>query len=137
MDVKYIKKGKIRIVADERERKSGIPYELTRLNAQVDFKQLDVGDYLISPSGAVERKSIRDLMNSIYDGRLFTQCSELALHYGKPILVIEGDINSVEKLTDNMMVFYGAVATLALNFKLVIIHTAIKKNSHDVVLIGS
>lgn len=66
-------------------------------------------------------------MNSIYEGRLFTQCSELALHYGKPILVIEGDINSVEKLTDNMMVFYGAVATLALNFKLVIIHTAIKK----------
>jgi DNA excision repair protein ERCC-4 len=125
-------KEKIRIVADERERQSGIPHELIRMNVLVDFKQLDVGDYLIAPDSAVERKSVRDLMRSIYDGRLFVQCSELVAHYSKPILIIEGSTDSVQKLTDNPMVFYGALASLALDFRLAIIHTVSKEHTAKV-----
>ncbi|MFQ5941361.1 MAG: ERCC4 domain-containing protein [Nitrososphaerales archaeon] len=122
-----MEKKKVRIVADERERKSGIPDELARLNALVDFKQLDVGDYLVAPDCAVERKSVRDLMNSIYDRRLFVQCSELTTQYTKPILIVEGPADFVEKLTDNPMVFYGALVSIALDFRMAIIHTASKK----------
>ena len=122
-------KGKARIVADERERQSGVPDELARLNVQVDYKQLDVGDYIVAPDSAVERKSIRDLMNSIYDGRLFTQCSELVTHYSKPILIVEGSTDSLEKVTNNPMVFYGALASLALDFRLSIIHTSSAENT--------
>lgn len=122
-------KGKVRIVADERERQSGVPDELSRLNVQVDYKQLDVGDYIVAPDSAVERKSIRDLMNSIYDGRLFTQCSELVTHYSKPILIVEGSTDSLEKVTNNPMVFYGALASLALDFRLSIIHTSSAENT--------
>ncbi len=125
-------KEKVRIVADERERQSGIPQELVRLNVAVDFKQLNVGDYLVAPDSAVERKSIRDLMYSIYDGRLFIQCSELVMHYSKPILIVEGSTDSIEKLTDNPMVFYGALASLALDFKLAMIHTASKEDTAKV-----
>jgi ERCC4-type nuclease len=83
---------RLRIVVDERERKSGIPDLLRRAGAVIDFAQLKVGDYVISPETAIERKTIQDLLNSIYDGRLFIQCSQLNEHYVKPVLIVEGNI---------------------------------------------
>jgi DNA excision repair protein ERCC-4 len=81
-----------RIVVDERERKSGIPDLLRQAGAIIDFAQLKVGDYVVSPKTAIERKTIQDLLNSIYDGRLFVQCSQLNEHYAKPVLIVEGNI---------------------------------------------
>ena len=82
----------VRIVVDERERKSGIPDLLRQAGAIIDFAQLSVGDYIVSPETAVERKTIQDLLNSIFDGRLFVQCSQLNEHYVKPVLIVEGNI---------------------------------------------
>ncbi len=113
----------VRIVADERERQSGIPDELVNLKAVVDFAQLQVGDYVVASDSAVERKSIRDLVQSIYDGRLFTQCSELVTHYAKPVLIVEGSNEMFERVIDNPMVIYGALASVALDFRMAIIHT--------------
>jgi len=113
----------VRIVADERERQSGIPDELVNLKAVVDFAQLQVGDYIVASDSAVERKSIRDLVQSIYDGRLFTQCSELVTHYAKPVLIVEGSNEMFERVIDNPMVIYGALASVALDFRIAIIHT--------------
>ncbi|MDQ4012210.1 MAG: helix-hairpin-helix domain-containing protein [Thermoproteota archaeon] len=81
-----------RIVVDEREKRSGIPDLLWQAGALIDFAQLKVGDYIVSPDTAIERKTIQDLLNSIYDGRLFVQCSQLNEHYTKPVLVVEGNI---------------------------------------------
>jgi DNA excision repair protein ERCC-4 len=81
-----------RIVVDERERKSGIPDLLRQAGAIIDFAQLKVGDYVVSPKTAIERKTMQDLLNSIYDGRLFVQCSQLNEHYAKPVLIVEGNI---------------------------------------------
>ena len=83
---------RIRILVDERERKSGIPDLLRRAGATIDFAQLKVGDYVVSPETAIERKTIQDLLNSIYDGRLFIQCSQLIEHYVKPVLIVEGNL---------------------------------------------
>jgi len=116
-------KENVRIVVDERERQSGIPDELVRLKAMVDFAQLEVGDYIVAPDSAVERKSIRDLVKSIYDGRLFAQCSELVTHYAKPVLIIEGSNDMFEEVVDNPMVIYGALASVALDFRIAVIHT--------------
>src|ERR687887_1804814 len=81
-----------RIVVDEREKSSRIPDLLHQAGAIIDFAQLKVGDYIVSPETAIERKTIRDLISSIYDGRLFVQCSELSQHYFKPLVIIEGNI---------------------------------------------
>jgi DNA excision repair protein ERCC-4 len=83
---------RVRILVDERERKSGIPALLRRAGATIDFAQLKVGDYVVSPETAIERKTIQDLLNSIYDGRLFIQCSQLNEHYIKPVLIVEGNL---------------------------------------------
>ena len=116
-------KEKVRIVVDERERQSSIPDELFKLKTVVDFAQLEVGDYIVAPDSAVERKSIRDLVKSIYDGRLFAQCSELVTHYAKPVLIVEGSNDMFESVVDNPMVIYGALASVALDFRIAIIHT--------------
>lgn len=56
-----------RVVADEREKASGVPEELSKLNVRVYFSRLPVADYVLSPELAVERKSVRDLVSSVYD----------------------------------------------------------------------
>jgi ERCC4-type nuclease len=89
-----------RIVVDERERKSGIPDLLRQAGAIIDFAQLNVGDYIVSPETAVERKTIQDLLNSIFDGRLFVQCSQLNEHYVKPVLIVEGNIVDLMDITE-------------------------------------
>ena len=67
----------IRIVVDERERNSQIPKLLLDAGVRVDFAQLKVGDYITSAATAIERKTVNDLICSIYDGRLFLQCTDL------------------------------------------------------------
>ncbi|AFU59305.1 MAG: ERCC4 domain-containing protein [Nitrososphaera sp.] len=124
-----------RIVVDEREKNSGIPELLKNAGAVIDFAQLKVGDYIVSPETAVERKTVRDLISSIYDGRLFVQCSDLVKHYQKPLLVVQGNIAElteipedaedmdVKKLAERMPLAYDALATVATEFRIPIIHT--------------
>ena len=89
---------KLRIVVDEREKKSGIPDILKGIGINLEIKTLPVGDYIVAPETVVERKTISDLVSSVFDGRLFDQCSRLKEHYQFPILLIEGDIDEIEKL---------------------------------------
>ncbi|KFM15364.1 crossover junction endonuclease MUS81 protein [Marine Group I thaumarchaeote SCGC AAA799-O18] len=114
---------KLRIVVDEREKKSGIPDLLNGIGINLEIKMLPVGDYIVAPETIVERKSISDLVSSIFDGRLFDQCNRLKEHFQFPIIVIEGNVGEIEELTENPFVFYGAVSSVAIDFKIPIIST--------------
>jgi DNA excision repair protein ERCC-4 len=92
----------VRIVVDERERSSNIPELLKNAGAVIDFTQLKVGDYVVSSETAIERKTVRDLISSIYDGRLFVQCSDLAKYYQKPLLVVQGNIAELAETSEDM-----------------------------------
>ena len=113
----------IRIVVDEREKKSGIPGILKGIGINLEIKTLPIGDYIVAPETVVERKTISDLVSSVFDGRLFDQCNRLKEHYQFPILLIEGNIDELEELTENPLVFYGAISSIALDFKIPVIHT--------------
>jgi DNA excision repair protein ERCC-4 len=125
----------VRIVVDERERNSGIADLLKKAGAIVDIAQLPVGDYIVSSETAVERKTVYDLVHSIYDGRLFVQCSELVKYYAKPLVIIQGDLaklqeipddvdaSKVQKLKERMPIAYDALATVAMEFRIPVIHT--------------
>ena len=113
----------LRIVVDEREKKSGIPDLLKGTGINVEIKTLPIGDYIVAPETVVERKTISDLVSSIFDGRLFDQCNRLKEHYQFPILLIEGDIDEIEELTENPLIFYGAISSIAIDFKIPVIHT--------------
>ena len=125
----------VRIVVDERERNSNIPELLKNAGAVIDFTQLKVGDYVVSSETAVERKTVRDLISSIYDGRLFLQCSDLIKHYQKPLLVVQGNIAELAEAPEDvedtdtklyaerMPLAYDALITVATEFRIPIIHT--------------
>ncbi|HEX2473045.1 MAG TPA: ERCC4 domain-containing protein [Nitrososphaera sp.] len=125
----------VRIVVDERERNSNIPELLKNAGAVIDFTQLKVGDYVVSSETAVERKTVRDLISSIYDGRLFVQCSDLVKHYQKPLLVVQGNIAELAETPEDtedtdaklhaerMPLAYDALITVATEFRIPIIHT--------------
>jgi len=125
----------VRIVIDERERSSKIPNLLRQMGITIDFASLAVGDYIVSPETAIERKTINDLLASIYDGRLYVQCSDLIQHYSRPVVVIEGNIRDLEDLhnirdddqfrivLDRIQISYDALAKIALDFRIPIIHS--------------
>ncbi|WP_428326510.1 ERCC4 domain-containing protein [Nitrosopumilus sp.] len=113
----------LRIIVDERERKSGIPDLLKSVGLNLEMKTLPIGDYIVAPETIVERKSIRDLMASVFDGRLFDQCTRLKEHFEHPIVLMEGNVDEIEEITDNPLIFYGAISTVVLDFKIPVIPT--------------
>jgi DNA excision repair protein ERCC-4 len=123
----------IRIVVDEREKNSQIPHLLKIMGVFVDYEQLKVGDYIVSSETAIERKTIHDLINSIYDGRLFIQCSELINHYSKPFIIIEGNITDLDNrekmdfdsklIIDKIRIAYDTLIKIALDFRIPILYT--------------
>jgi DNA excision repair protein ERCC-4 len=107
---------KVMIVCDERERASGVPQELALLGVITKFAMLPAGDYIVSPSTAVERKSVRDFVTSLYDGRLFKQVSELGRVYSNHILIVEGDPAEIASIAYNIKSYYGALSSVMLDF---------------------
>ncbi|MGC9780181.1 MAG: DEAD/DEAH box helicase family protein [Candidatus Heimdallarchaeota archaeon] len=80
----------IKIIVDSRERNSKILFYLKKEGIDLDFKQLECGDYVLSDRVAVEYKKGDDLLSSIIDGRLFEQLGLLTNAYQIPILLLEG-----------------------------------------------
>ena len=109
------------IFVDQRERSSGIIRELVKQDAIIKAKQLNVADYLLSDRLAIERKSGNDFVQSIIDGRLFKQAKELKQNFEKPLIIIEGEIFDIRKVSDNAI--RGALASLVLDFEIPVIQT--------------
>ncbi|RAL11024.1 ssDNA endodeoxyribonuclease RAD1 [Aspergillus homomorphus CBS 101889] len=82
-----------RVVVDVREFRSALPSLLHGNNMIVVPCQLTVGDYILTPDICVERKSVRDLITSLRNGRLYNQAETMLQHYKNPFLLIEFDQN--------------------------------------------
>ncbi|ATZ53854.1 Bcrad1 [Botrytis cinerea B05.10] len=80
-----------RVVVDVREFRSSLPSLLHGRSMVVVPCMLTVGDYVLSPNICVERKSIKDLISSFKDGRLYNQAETMLEHYKSPMLLIEFD----------------------------------------------
>ncbi len=104
----------VRIEVDYRERPSGILEVLRNRNdVIVEEKKLSLGDYHINGHITVERKTTKDFVISIIDGRLFSQASRLKKFAEKPIMVIEGtDIYHTGYAMDPQAI-KGAITSLA------------------------
>ena len=113
----------LRMIIDERERKSGIPDLLKQIGVKVEMMNLPVGDYIVAPETIVERKSVSDFISSVFDGRLFDQCNRLKEHFEHPCIIIEGNVDEIDTITENPLVFYGAMSSVVLDFKIPVIPT--------------
>jgi Fanconi anemia group M protein len=111
------------IIVDSREMRTNIVKTLFELGVEIQSKMLPVGDFILSESVGVERKTKADFLGSIIDGRLFEQVSNLCNSFEKPVLVLEGveDIYSLRQM--NPKAIRGALSSLAIDFRLPIIWT--------------
>lgn len=80
-----------RVVVDVREFRSSLPSLLHGRSFIVVPCMLTVGDYVVTPQICIERKSVRDLIGSFANGRLFNQVESMMEHYKHPMLLIEFD----------------------------------------------
>lgn len=85
---KETKSEKVKILIDNREKNSLVPSELINLDQEIEFTNLNIGDYIIN-SIAIERKTVQDLKSSIINKRIFSQMRELR-QYPFYLIIIEG-----------------------------------------------
>jgi Fanconi anemia group M protein len=116
------------IIADLRERASGIPRALSEKGMEVRMQRLEIGDYLLTPKIAVERKTTADFVQSIFDKRLFAQVGALRMNFPCPILLIEKCGSPSREIHPSAV--RGAMLYVSLLNRIPIIHT---ENTSDTV----
>jgi Fanconi anemia group M protein len=123
----FKQKNKIEIIADSREKGTGILKELVNLGIDVETKNLHSADYVINNIG-IELKTKEDFLESIIDKRLLNQLIELKNNFEKQLIIIQGieDIYSLRRIHPNAI--RGMLATIALSYNIPIIYT---KNPQD------
>lgn len=109
-----LEKGKVVLLADDREGGGACVEALRQLGAVVHAKRLPVADFVCSERVAVERKTAADFESSVIDGRLFQQAAELKDNFASPLLAIVG--NDFERLDKKAR--RGAFVSLAVDYTL-------------------
>jgi len=87
---------KVRVTADDREKSSGIIELLCEVGFEVMVRRLPCCDYVINDEIFIERKTGRDFLVSIVDGRLFHQARIMKKSLNRPIFLVEGNPFRVE-----------------------------------------
>lgn len=116
----------VHVIIDSREMNSSIGRQLHKSDSiTVDMDQLDVGDYILGPDCAAERKSISDFLNTLTGGdrSLFEQLGDLANSYQKPILLLEGDSSQLYSGRVHKNAINGALASIQFDFGVNIVYT--------------
>ena len=116
----------VEIIADSREKSSGVLKALRQEGVSLQLQSLPVGDYLLSNRVCVEFKYSDDFVDSLLDGRLFSQLSRL-VQYQRPLIIVQGtDWYSVRNVHPNAI--RGALSAIAVGFGIPILST---QNDHD------
>ena len=126
----------VRITCDFREKPSGIPQLLESMKVKVSLSQLSAGDYIINEEIFVERKTAEDFIQSIFNGRIFEQCSKLKRESKRALILIEGNPYKTDHKIEERAI-RGAILSLLSSWQIPILRTENKtKTSEILVMIG-
>ena len=113
-----------KIVVDHRENADVLIKVLQeKYDFEVDVQQLKYGDYFIEPDVTLERKTARDFLLSIIDGRLFHQAYRLTEFTERPIMIIEGRSYRNTGIDVSVESVKGALISIAQTFHIPILRT--------------
>ncbi|MHA1730320.1 MAG: DEAD/DEAH box helicase [Promethearchaeota archaeon] len=115
------------VLVDHRETASPVVKTLDLLGATVELHALAVGDYVVSPRVGVERKTGRDFVDSMKDGRLFAEITDLVRSFTVPILVLEGSPLEVSSMAPGAVM--GAISALVTKFRVHLLQTRDAKDT--------
>ena len=100
-----------KITVDYSEAAYGLSDLLKDSGALVEIEKLSYGDYIINDMITIERKTAKDFLVSIIDGRLFSQLSNLKKFCNHPILLIEGNPYKTAHNFDRMAIKGALIST--------------------------
>jgi len=104
---------------DHRENKGQLPRLLYERDLIIETKTLEVGDFIISDECVVELKKVPDFVNSLVDGRLFSQAKELRENFEKPLYIIEGDMRDIFEIRNvHPNAIRAAMISLTLDYQI-------------------
>lgn len=126
----------LKITVDYRETASGLTDLLKDSSTLVEIAKLSYGDYIINNTITVERKTAKDFLISIIDGRLFNQLSNLKKFCDHPILLIEGNPFETDHNFDRMAI-KGALVSTQTIWYVPVIFSRTKEDSRDILLMIS
>ncbi|XGW12372.1 hypothetical protein V3C99_013239 [Haemonchus contortus] len=89
-----------KVIVDMREFNSELPTVLYKKGYDVVAVTLEVGDYVLSPGIAVERKALDDLTQSLQSGRVFKQSEQMLRHYANSVLLVESNHKFESKIVN-------------------------------------
>jgi ERCC4-type nuclease len=128
--------GKLIVFADHRERACKVPDFLESMGVDVKKMQLEIADYVISNKVAIERKEAQDFLNSLLDGRLFSQLVFLAESYEQPLLLIEGRPHEIFGLSNvHKHAIIGALTSIALNYRVPILFAETERETAEFIYV--
>ncbi len=125
------------IEVDHRERDVGI-IEALRAHEDivVEEKCLSIGDYLINKRIAVERKTTKDFVLSIIDGRLFSQASRLKRYAEIQFMVIEGVGLFHTGCQIDPQAIKGAIVSLSISWQIPLIFSKTPQGTAEILIIA-
>ena len=121
----------LKITVDTREPNHIIAILLAK-GVDVQRKMITPGDYVLSSECAVERKTVTDFVQSVYNGRLFEQAELLKTSYTKPVIILEGDVETDLDNRKNPRSFWGALLRLEVDMAIPVINTPTLLHTADV-----
>ncbi|MFH0936127.1 MAG: ERCC4 domain-containing protein [Candidatus Woesearchaeota archaeon] len=130
----------LKIIADHRERKSGIIRELVKHKVEVEEQQLIAADFIIQTKDnndqikniGIERKTQEDFINSIIEKRINQQLMVLKENFDMPLLIIEGSHNLYTIRNFHPNSIRGMLSSIAIDYQIPIIYT---RNYRDTALL--
>jgi Fanconi anemia group M protein len=120
------------IIADHREKRSGLPDLLSQLGFTIEYKQLEAGDYIIGERFIIERKTASDFILSMQSNRIFDQCRKLHRTHHFPLLLLEGNPYSIEKSISRNTI-QGAMLAINAGWQIPIIYARDLQDSASII----
>ena len=126
----------MKIRVDFREKASGIIELLREEEVTLEIGQVRYGDYIINETITIERKTARDFLISIIDGRLFNQLSNLKKNCIHPLLLIEGNPFETDLQFDPLAIKGALVSTQAIWYIPIVSSESIQETKNIFLMMG-
>ena len=126
----------VKILVDFRERASGIIDLLRKEEVTLEIGKVPYGDYIINEAITIERKTARDFLISIIDGRLFNQLSNLKKKCIHPLLLIEGNPFETDLQFDPQTIRGALVSTQAIWYIPIVSSESIQETKNILLMMG-
>lgn len=121
---KILPSDRVVILVDNREMQSNATRYIREHDVDIRPINLEVGDFICSDRVCIERKTVRDFLQSIIDQRIFAQLENLNNSFERPVLIIEGNPELLfleRKMHANTV--RGVLSSIAIDQRLPIIWT--------------